>query len=355
MMTRHTVTRLGALGMAAGLLWLQTLTAQDTQTFPTLGTIHRLDPRAEALLPEGAKIEVLGSGFTWCEGPTWFPDAAADEGGYLLFSEIPSNSVMRWDWKKGVQLHLRPAGFTGIGTYSEEPGSNGLAIDRHGRLVSCEHGDRRVSVLTPGGGKRTLVDHFQGKRLNSPNDLCVRSDGTLYFTDPIYGLPLREKDPTRELDICGVYRVTPGGVAELVSDQMTRPNGIALSPDERTLYVAQSDAKAMIWMAFPLTADGAPAGPGKVFKDITAEAKTLGKGAPDGLKVDAQGNLWATGPGGLHVMANDGTLLARLETGQNTSNCCFGGPDGTTLFLTVDMFICRVSTKVKGASAGIRK
>jgi len=318
----------------------------DTRNFPTLGVVHRLDGRLDALLDPSAKIEVIASGFDWCEGPVWVPDAADQaNGGHLLFSEIPSNTVRRWDEGKGLSVFLRTSGYTGPGQYSGEPGSNGLAIDAQGRLVSCEHGDRRVSVLTPGGGKRTLVDAFDGKRFNSPNDLTIARSGDIYFTDPPYGLPKQAEDPSRETDFCGVYRLeAKTGKVTLVSDRMTRPNGIALSPDERTLYVAQSDGAATLWMAFPVAADGTT-GEGRVFKDVTAMGRDF-RGSCDGLKVDALGNLWATGPGGVHVMAPDGTLLGRIETGQFTSNVAFGGKDGTTLFMTADMYVCRIPTKV---------
>jgi gluconolactonase len=317
----------------------------DTRNFPTLGKVHRLDARLDGLLDPSAKIEVIAAGFDWCEGPVWMADSSdAQNGGHLLFSEIPSNTVRRWDEGKGLSLFLPASGYTGPGTYSGEPGSNGLAVDGQGRLVSCEHGDRRLSVLTA-SGKRTLADAYQGKRFNSPNDLTIARSGDIYFTDPPYGLPKQADDSIRELDFCGVYRRdAQTGEVTLVSDRMTRPNGIALSPDERTLYVAQSDGAATLWMAFPVAADGST-GEGRVFKDVTAMGKEL-RGSCDGLKVDGQGNLWATGPGGVHIMAPDGTLLGRIETGQFTSNVAFGGKDGTTLFMTADMYVCRIPTKV---------
>jgi gluconolactonase len=320
----------------------------DTRNFPTVGTVHRHDPRLDALLDPAAKIEVIAAGFDWCEGPVWVADPSlTPNGGYLLFSEIPSNTVRRWDEGSGLSVFLRASGFTGPGTYSGEPGSNGLAVDAQGRLVSCEHGDRRLSVLTPGGGKRTLADAFEGKRFNSPNDLTIARSGDIYFTDPPYGLPKQADDPFRETAFCGVYRWNAKTKqVSLVTDQMTRPNGIALSPDERTLYVAQSDGAATLWMTFPVAADGTT-GAGRVFKDVTALGREL-RGSCDGLKVDAQGNLWATGPGGVHIMAPDGTLLGRIETGQFTSNVAFGGKDGTTLFLTADMYVCRIQTMVTG-------
>lgn len=333
--------------LIASLLLAGPLAAQDTTQFPTLGRIERLDARLDEVLAPDARIEVLAGGFTWCEGPVWVPDEAdGDAGGHFLFSEIPSNSVLKWVEGKGVTTFLKPAGFTGPGDYGAEPGSNGLALDKEGRLVSCEHGDRRVSVLTRDGGKRTLADNWNGKRFNSPNDLTVKSNGDIYFTDPIYGLPKHENDPRREIPFCGVYRIDgKTNAVTLLTDVLERPNGIAFSPDEKTLYVAQSDAKKAIWMAFPVKADGT-LGEGKVFKDVTPDPDGPKlKGLPDGMKVDKQGRLWASGPGGIHIMLPDGTLLGKLNPGENASNCCFGGADGKTLFFTADMWICRVRLK----------
>jgi gluconolactonase len=314
---------------------------QDTRNFPTIGKIHRLDPRLDMLLAPDARIEVIASGFDWSEGPLWIKD-----GGYLIFSDIPRNSVMKWKEGEGVSLYIKPSGFTGVGDYGREPGSNGLTLDLQGRLVSCEHGDRRVSRLEPAGGKRTLVDNYQGKRLNSPNDVVFRSNGDMYFTDPPYGLPGNWDDPRRELDFCGVFRLARDGHLSLLTGEMTRPNGLAFSPDETTLYVAQSDPKRAIWMAFPVKADGMIS-PGRVFADVT---EMVGKypGLPDGMKVDRNGNVFATGPGGVHVFAPDGKTLGRIETGEATANCAWGD-DGSTLYIAADMYICRVKTKTKGA------
>jgi gluconolactonase len=306
----------------------------------TLGSIERLDPAMDRLIEDDAAIEVLAKGFTWSEGPVWVPD-----GGYLLFSDIPRNSVFRWKEDEGIRLFLRPSGYTGATYYGLEPGCNGLVLDPQGRLVSCEHGDRRISVLTKNGGKRTLVDNYQGKRLNSPNDAVFKSNGDLYFTDPPYGLPARWEDPRRELDFCGVYRLSADGQLTLLTREMTRPNGIGFAPDERTLYVAQSDPQAAIWKAFPVREDGT-LGASRLLYDATP---WVGRrpGLPDGMAVDAQGNLWATGPGGVLVLDPEGRLLGRLNTGQKTANCTFG-EDGRTLFITADAYLCRVPTRVRG-------
>ncbi len=322
-----------------------TLPAQNTRNFPHLGEIVRVDPALDALIPPDAEIEVLAGGFEWSEGPVWIPD---DDGGSLLFSDIPNNAIIQWREGVGTRIFMKPAGYTGVVDYGAEPGTNGLLLDREGRLVMCEHGDRRISVLTKNGGKRTLVDNFQGKRLNSPNDACFKSNGDLYFTDPIYGLPKRWDDPLRELGFCGVFRLSTDGVLTLLTDRMTRPNGIAFSPDESKLYVAQSDAQAALWMEFPVLKDGA-LGQGKVFADVTEHIGKPGRpGGPDGLKVDHQGHLFATGPGGVHVFTPEGKLLGRIATGERTANCAWGG-DGSWLYLTADMWLCRVKTTTKGA------
>jgi len=317
--------------------------ATSLQAQSTLGKVIRFDPAIDQLLPADAEIEVLAAGFTWAEGPVWRGSAA---DGHLLFSDIPRNTVFRWKAGDGISVFLNPSGYTGNTFYGGEPGCNGLMLDPQGRLVSCEHGDRRVSVLTKNGGKRTLVDNYQGKRLNSPNDGCYHSNGDLYFTDPPYGLPERFGDPRQELDFCGVYRLSTDGKLSLLTKEMTRPNGIAFSPDFKTLYVAQSDPAAAIWKAFPVKADGT-LGTSKVIHDRTA---MVGKqpGLPDGLKTDIHGNLFATGPGGVLILSPTGRLLGQLDTGKATANCGWGN-DGSTLYITADSHLCRIRTTTKGA------
>jgi gluconolactonase len=316
----------------------------NAQAPKTLGRIERLDPGLDALLPSDAKIEILASGFTWSEGPLWIAGEGPGEG-HLLFTDIPRNSIFRWHPSAGISLFMCPSGYTGVTFYGLEPGANGLALDRQGNLIMCEHGDRRVSVLTKQGGKRTLADNYQGGRLNSPNDLIAHSSGAIYFTDPPYGLPEREKDARRELDFFGVYRLRTNGTLDLLTKELARPNGIAFSPDEKLLYVAQSDPTNAIWMAFPVRDDGLLE-QGRVLFSAQAD---IGKmpGLPDGLDVDQQGNLWASGPGGIYVISPAGKLLGRIITEQATSNCCLGGPAGDELFITADSYLCRVKTKTR--------
>jgi gluconolactonase len=306
------------------------------------GEIRRLDPRFDALVPADAKIEKLAEGFEWAEGPVWVKD-----GGYLLFSDIPNNSVMKWKDGEGISLFLKPAGYTGSAPPSKEPGSNGLLVDKDGHLVLCEHGDRRVARLGKNGKKTSVAEKYNGKRFNSPNDAALKSNGDIYFTDPPYGLPSQD-DPSREIDFCGVYRAATDGTVTLLTDKLPRPNGIAFSPDEKILYVGQSHGEAPVVMAYDVKADGTiDADKGRVFFDTT---KYFGKepGIPDGLKVDVHGNVFTTGPGGVWVIAPDGTPLGQFYTGEATANCGFGD-DGSTLYITADMFLLRVKTTTKGA------
>ena len=335
------------LALAASLMTPGLLSAQDTTNLPSLGEIIKIDPALDALIEPGTKLQVLASGFDWIEGPVWAPEKKHPFGGHLLFSDIPRNMVVRWDEGKGTKTFLKPSGYTGPGKYGSEPGCNGLLLDSQGRLVSCEHGDRRLSVITKNGGKRTLVDNYEGKRLNSPNDACYHSNGDLYFTDPPYGLPKRYDDPRRELDFCGVYRLGKDGKLTLLTKEMTRPNGIAFSPDYKTLYVAQSDPEAALWKSFPVKEDGT-LGESKVLHDATQAVKDNLPGLPDGLKVDKDGNLWATGPGGVYIFTPKGKLLGRISTGERTANCAWGN-DGSTLYITADMYLCRIQTKTRGA------
>ena len=308
------------------------------------GTIERKDPRFDKLISSDVKgMEDLAHGFDWSEGPVW-----VKEGGYLLCSDIPKNQMIKWQEGKGKSVFLHPSGYTGKDTDLKEPGSNGLLLDSEGRVVMMQHGDRCVARLEKDGKTITkLVEKYKGTRLNSPNDGVFKSNGDLYFTDPPYGLMRKDKEgfPGQNLDFCGVYRLTPKGELTLLTKEMTKPNGIAFSPDEKTLYVSNSDPKIAVWMKFPVKSDGT-LGAGKVFFDATVSAGKL-KGLPDGMKVDKDGNLFASGPGGLLVFAPDGTHLGTLDTGVPTSNCAWGD-DGSVLYITADKNLLRIKTLTKG-------
>ena len=239
--------------VACAILWTPAPAAwsADKKVYPSMGTIERQDARFDQLIPTGAVLEKLAEGFDWAEGPVW-----DKKNNCLLFSDIPPNSVMKWKEGEGVTLFLKPSGYTGTKPRGGEPGSNGLHFDSQGRLVLCQHGDRRIARLKPDRSFETLADRYDGKRFNSPNDAVFKSNGDLYFTDPPYGLEGLNDDPAKELPFNGVYRLAKDGTVTLLTKEMTFPNGIGFSPDEKTLYVAQSDPKQPIWRVFDVKADG---------------------------------------------------------------------------------------------------
>jgi gluconolactonase len=307
--------------------------------FAQTPSVVRLDPRFDELVPKDTKIEAVANEIIWAEGPVW-----DKQGGFLLFSDAPRNSAFKWSAKEGKTLFLKPSGYTGSAPFTgKEPGSNGLTFDSQHRLTLCQHGDRRISRLEKGGKFTTLVDRYEGKRLNSPNDLVFKSNGDLYFTDPPYGLPKTFDDPGRELPYAGVFRVSKDGKVTLLTSENKAPNGIAFSPDEKTLYVDDSVRK--VWMAYPVKADGT-LGTGRIFYDASEWAKTH-EGSPDGMKVDVRGNVWSAAPGGLFVIAPDGTLLGRFDLGSPTGNCAWG-EDGKTLFIASNHNLYRVRLNTKG-------
>jgi gluconolactonase len=312
-------------------------------SYPTVGRIHRLSPTLDAVVAPDAAIVQLAEGFIWAEGPVWVRD-----GGYLLFSDVPGNVMYRWSEADGVTTFLSPSGYDGPTTDAfAEPGSNGLALDASGALLVCDHGNRalaRVDLKTR--AKTILLDRYQGQRFNSPNDLAVAKSGAIYFTDPTYGLKGRNASPLRELSFSGVYRRLPDGVVELLDDSLSFPNGIALSPDERRLYVSISDPEGPRLMAYDLDADGRPAAKA-VFFDAMPLRAAGGLGLPDGMCLDTEGRLYATGPGGVLVITPRGELIGVIETGTAIANCAFG-EDGSTLFLASNHTLARVRLKTKG-------
>jgi gluconolactonase len=318
---------------------------EDTKAeYKPFGSIERKDPRFDKLIsPDVKAMENLADGFDWSEGPVW----VNKEGGYLLCSDIPKNQVVKWQEGKGKSVYLHPSGYYGTEANLREPGSNGLLLDPEGQLILMQHGERAVARQEKDGKLTTLVNKYQGRRLNSPNDGVFKSNGDLYFTDPPYGLMRKDKQgfPGQELDFQGVYRLTRRGELTLLTEVMTKPNGIAFSPDEKALYVGNSDLAKAVWMKFPVKEDGT-LGEGKVFFDATPMVLKL-KGLPDGMKVDRDGNLFATGPGGVMVFAPDGTHLGTLLTGVRTANCNWGN-DGSVLYICADKNLIRIKTLTKG-------
>lgn len=300
------------------------------------GTIERLDPDLTALIPLDATIEKLSGGFAFTEGPVWHRGP-----GHLMFSDLRSNAVHIWNDEAGLSTFMQPV-FEGTSDTSSV-GSNGLNIDGQGRLILMEHGNRRISRRERDGFMTVLVDNYQGKRLNSPNDSAYASNGFLYFTDPPYGLAGLEDDPERELDFNGIYRLSTEGNLELLESGQTRPNGIAFSPDEKTLYVANSDANNKVWMAYEVLPNGT-LGSSRVFFDVNDRSE---EGATDGLKVDVDGNLFATGPGGVWVFSPDGRHLGTIKPDEVPANVAWGD-DGSTLYMTARTGLYRIKLSTSG-------
>jgi gluconolactonase len=310
------------------------------QEFPVTGSVDRLSPDLDRIIEPGTFPEILAEGFEWSEGPLWLPAQRT-----LIFSDIPRNSIYRWDEKDGLRLYLQPSGYTGAVPRGGESGSNGLLLDAEGRLVLCQHGDRRMALMnsTPDKPKAdfsTLADRWNGKRFNSPNDAVFSKSGDLYFTDPAYGMELGYKDPKREMDFTGIFRLRPGGEVTLLYDLLSAPNGIGLSPDETRLYVANSGGESgSIWMEFDLSEKGDLTGE-RVFHDAGTARDTL-KGAPDGLVIRSDGTIFATGPGGVWIFQPDGEHLGIIRTGQATSNCTLDARE-KYLYMTADMYLIRI-------------
>ena len=307
-------------------------------SFPAVGSIVRLDAAFDPLIPKGATIEKVASGFTFTEGPLWRPE------GVLWFSDVVGNVVRQWAPDGTVTEILKPGGYDGnslpAGGFI---GPNGMTAGKDGAVLLCQHGNRRIVRIARDRQVTTVVDRYEGKKLNSPNDLVYRSDGTLYFTDPPYGLPKDDKDPAKELRFNGVFRMAPDGKLQVIIRDLSRPNGIALSPDEKTLYIANSDEKRKVWMRYDVAADGGVSN-GRVFADVTEEKAD---GLPDGMKVDSLGNVYASGPGGTWVFSPEGKHLGTFKPPETPANCGWGD-DGKTLYITARTSLYRVKLAVAG-------
>jgi gluconolactonase len=305
----------------------------------------RATPEFDEIIPKDAQIEKLGGGFSWAEGPIWLPKTAERDAATIVFSDVPNNVVHKWTPGTGIGVFLKPSGYTSAQPRGGESGSNGLAVAPNGRLVLCQHGDRRVAELLPDGTFKTLADKFEGKRFSSPNDLCYHANGDLYFTDPPYGLEGGINSKKKEIPFNGVYHLSKAGKLSLVIKDLTFPNGVQLSPDDKVLYVAVSDGSKPVVMAYDVQEGGGVAN-GRVFFDTSKWRDMKLPGAPDGLKVDVKGNVFATGPGGVFVISPAGKYLGRIDP-ELTANCAFGD-DGSTLYMTSNKTFCRVKTNTKG-------
>ena len=307
---------------------------------PVETRIIRLDPALDSVIHADTKIEKLAGGFLFTEGPVWVRD-----GGYLLFSDPNNNIIYRWSENEGVSVYRTHSGYTGedIGEYGQ-PGSNGLTLDAEGRLTINEHGNRRVTRLEKNGQLTVLADRYNGKRLNSPNDLVYRSDGVLYFTDPPFGLPKFFEDPRKELPFSGVYCFIRGEL-KLVSTDLSGPNGLAFSPDEKYLYVDNWDEKSKVILRYDVQPDGTLSNK-TVFFDATSEP---GEDAWDGLKVDQQGNVYASGPEGLWILSPEGKHLGTIVGPEHPHNLAWGETDHKTLYLAAQTGVYRIAINVPGA------
>lgn len=305
--------------------------------------VIRLDPAMDAITGPNPKIFKLAEGFKFTEGPVWVKD-----GGYLLFSDPNSNIIYKYSKDGALAEFRKPSGYSGpdVGEYSQ-PGSNGLALDQEGRLTIDEHGNRRVSRIEKDGSVSVLADSYDGRRLNSPNDLVYRSDGSLYFTDPPFGLPMLERDPRKEIPWSGVYRISPGGEVTLLDKELKGPNGIAFSPDEKYLYVGNWDPDNKVVMRYQVKADGTLSD-GERFFDMTGAP---GEDAIDGIKVDSEGNLYVSGPGGLWVISAEGKHIGTIIAPMHIHNMAWGGEDGKTLFLCARSGLYMTRLGIQGATA----
>jgi gluconolactonase len=325
----------------ANKVWIRSATLDFFRQTPSPGEpadVLRLDPAIDRVVPRDARVERLAAGFSFTEGPVWTPD------GLLLFSDPDDNRIYRWSSDLGVSVFRTKSGYSGgdIGEY-RQPGSNGLTLDAHGRLTIAEHGNRRITRLEKNGDITVLADRYNGKRLNSPNDLVYRSDGSLYFTDPFFGLPKFEQDPRREQGHAGIYRLQNGQV-HLLSSALKGPNGIAFSPDERHLYVANWDEQRKVVMRWEVRTDGSLA-EGRVFFDMTSAP---GEEALDGLKVDRDGHVYVSGPGGVWILSPAGNHLGTLRGPELPANFAWGDADGRTLYLTARTGVYRIRLNIPG-------
>jgi len=311
--------------------------------YKSIGTIERFDAALDNIISANAKPEIIAEDFEWSEGPLW-----VEKHNMLLFSDVPMNTIYKWTEANGKEVYLKPSGYTGTEpSLCKEPGSNGLIFDNNGNLVLCQHGNRQMARMDapldkPEAKFTTLADKYNGKRFSSPNDAVYNNAGELFFTDPPYGLQTQDDtDAKKEIPFNGVYKLKTNGEVILLVDSITRPNGIALMPGNNKLIVACSDEARPNWYIFDVKGDSVTNG--KIFYSASEEAKTM-KGVPDGFKIDKNGNMFATGPGGVYIFNSEGKKLGLIRLDNATSNCALS-PDEKTLYITNDMFVLRVKLR----------
>lgn len=302
-----------------------------------VGSVTFLKNSMSKIAAKDAKIKKIADGYMFIEGPAWHKE------GYLLFSDIPNNRIMKFVPGEGVSTYLENSGFIGTDIQQDGPGSNGLTFDKSGNLIICQHGARQVLKADRAGNYIPLARQYGGKRLNSPNDAVVKSDGTIYFTDPPWGLPKNGDDPAKELDFQGVYRIKKGSL-ELLDKTLKLPNGIAFSPDETYLYVTDKDGPRSLYYRYNVDEAGHVSD-----RTVFFDASTLdGEGGPDGIKVDKKGNCYFTGPGGVLVISPKGEHLGTISPPEQPANIGWGGKDGKTLFMTSRTGLYSIDLKIQG-------
>lgn len=299
-----------------------------------------LDDEAYKIFSSNAQIEVLDSGFIWTEGPLWL-----ENSGQLIFNDIPQNKTFSWSEELGTNIYLSPSGYTSDQKREGETGANGLLLNSKGKLILCQHGDRRIAMMdapvgSPASKFKTIIGSYKGRKFSSPNDATISKSGNIYFTDPPYGLPSPDQQETL---FNGVYRFSSNGELSVIDSTLTRPNGIAFSPNEKYLYVANSDPEHAIWSRYEIDDATGLVSKKEVLYNATEDAKNE-KGLPDGLKVNKTGYIFATGPGGVWVFNPAGKAIAKIRTGQATSNCAFGS-NQNELYITADDYIMRATFK----------
>jgi gluconolactonase len=310
-----------------------------------IGKVELYDSSAAGVIDSSAVVEVIGRNYKWSEGPVWVPAKQM-----LLFSAVKENKIYSWDGKDSPVVYLTPSGYTDTAYRDGENGSNGLALDKDGKLLLCQSGNRQVVRLNtpierPKPEFTVLAPNYQGKKFNSPNDLVADSKNNIYFTDPIYGLPKRAEDPTRELNFEGVYKIGNDGKITLLIDSISRPNGIALSADEKILYIGSSDDKHTRWYAYRLDGNGGIRSGGVLLDGTILKEKATIKQGADGFKIDKYGNLFASGPDGINIISPAGKLLGLIKVyNRPTSNCAFNETK-EVLYITADELVLRVKIK----------
>ena len=315
---------------------------KQEMAYKNIGTIERFDTALDNIISTNAKPEIIAEGFEWSEGPLW-----VEKHNMLLFSDVPMNTIYKWTKENGKEVYLKPSGYTGTQpSLCKEPGSNGLTLDPEGNLVLCQHGNRQMARMDapldkPEAKYITIADKYMGKRFSSPNDAVYNSAGELFFTDPPYGLPLQnDSDPAKEISINGVYKVKKTGEVILLADSITRANGIAFLPGEKKLIVASSDPDKPDWYVFDVSGDSLTNG--KIF--YAAARDTTLKGLPDGFKINKEGTVFATGPGGVWIFNSEGKPLGKIKLDEATSNVALS-PDEKTLYITNDMYVLRLKLR----------